>query len=86
LQNAIKIIKIIKGVNMNLNNKTALVTVGGSGIGLAIANGLVSQGVNVIICGRNKAKLEKAKLKYPKLEIEVCDITNSDQINSLDKG
>jgi len=68
---------------MNLNSKTALVTGGGSGIGLSIANALLSKGVTVIICGRNKAKLEKAKQQHPELEIEECDITNSDHIQKL---
>lgn len=68
---------------MNLNNKTALITGGGSGIGLAISKALLEKEVTVIICGRNKEKLEKAKQQHPKLEIEVCDITNTDQINSL---
>lgn len=68
---------------MKLNQKTALVTGGGSGIGLAISKALSSEGVKVIICGRNLSKLEKAKENNPELEIEVCDITNTDQINSL---
>jgi len=46
---------------MKLDNKTALVTGGGSGIGLAIANALIAKGTRVIICGRNRTKLEKVK-------------------------
>lgn len=68
---------------MVLNNKIALVTGGGSGIGLAISKALVKQGVRVIICGRNKAKLEQVKQQYPELEIAECDITNTDQIKKL---
>ena len=68
---------------MKLDKKIALVTGGGSGIGLAISNALSAKGATVIICGRNKAKLENAKQEFPSLEIEVCDVSNSDQITAL---
>lgn len=68
---------------MKLNNKIALVTGGGSGIGLAISTALLEQGVRVIICGRNKSKLEQAKQQYPELEIAECDITEAEQIKKL---
>ena len=71
---------------MKLEKKTALVTGGGSGIGLAISKALLANGVNVIICGRNKTKLEKAKAANPKLEIEVCDISDTEQIKNLVKA
>ena len=68
---------------MKLDKKTALVTGGGSGIGLAISAALLESGVKVIICGRNTTKLEKAKQQYPALEIKECDITNAEQIRAL---
>jgi NADP-dependent 3-hydroxy acid dehydrogenase YdfG len=40
-----------------LSGKTALVTGGGSGIGLATAKALLDEGVKVAITGRNEAKL-----------------------------
>jgi 3-oxoacyl-[acyl-carrier protein] reductase len=45
---------------MNLNNATALVTGGSSGIGLAIARTLVGAGARVAITGRDTARLTKA--------------------------
>ncbi len=45
---------------MQLADVKALVTGGGSGIGLAIATALVDAGGKVVICGRNAEKLEKA--------------------------
>ena len=63
---------------MKLDKKTALVTGGGSGIGLAISAALLESGVKVMICGRNTTKLEKAKQQYPALEIKECDITNAE--------
>ncbi len=45
---------------MSLDGKHALVTGGGTGIGLAVARGLVRQGAQVTISGRRLETLEKA--------------------------
>src|ERR1700759_5537175 len=45
---------------MRLRNKTALITGGNSGIGLATAKLFVAEGARVIIPGRNQATLEAA--------------------------
>jgi gluconate 5-dehydrogenase len=44
----------------DLSGRRALVTGGGSGLGLAIAHGLADAGANVVINGRNRAKLDRA--------------------------
>lgn len=48
-------------MNLQLEGKKALVSGSTSGIGLAIATALAGEGASVIIAGRNKVKLEKAK-------------------------
>lgn len=45
---------------MQLNEKTALITGGGSGIGLAIAKRFVEEGARVFLVGRRQTALEKA--------------------------
>ena len=45
---------------MQLAGKTAIITGGGSGIGKAIAAAFVSEGAQVMICGRDRGKLELA--------------------------
>ncbi|AXQ30100.1 SDR family oxidoreductase [Solimonas sp. K1W22B-7] len=43
------------------NNKTALVTGGSSGIGLAAAQAFINEGAKVIVTGRDEAGLEQAR-------------------------
>ena len=47
-------------MDLGLSGKTALITGGTSGIGLAIARRLLDEGCRVAICGRDKAKLDTA--------------------------
>ncbi len=47
-------------MDLGLSGKTALITGGTSGIGLAIAQKLVSEGCAIAICGRDKNKLDTA--------------------------
>ena len=47
-------------MDLKLNDKTALVTAATAGIGLEIARTLAREGANVIITGRQPAKLEAA--------------------------
>jgi NAD(P)-dependent dehydrogenase (short-subunit alcohol dehydrogenase family) len=54
-------------MNLNLNNKTAIVTGGSAGIGLAIARLLAEEGVEVTIPGRNQQKLDHAIASLPRL-------------------
>jgi uncharacterized oxidoreductase len=67
---------------MNIQNKTALVTGAGSGIGYAIAQLLKENGNNVIIAGRNAAKIKRAGdvLGVPAL---VCDLSKESDIRAL---
>ena len=68
---------------MDINNNTVLITGGGSGIGLALAVKLLRMGNAVIICGRNKSRLERAKLENPSLHFIVCDITKGEDRDHL---
>ena len=46
-------------MDLNLKGKNALITGGIVGIGLAIANGLAAEGVNVVICGRDEKRVKE---------------------------
>lgn len=70
--------------------KVAIVTGGGSGIGLAIARTLVDLGARVAIAGRDAAKLEHASdgltgRGHP-VHAATCDIREPEQVASLVKG
>src|ERR1700754_1609195 len=59
---------------MRLKNKTALITGGNSGIGLATARLFVAEGACVIITGRNQATLDAAAKELgPKAIAVVAD-------------
>ena len=49
----------------NLHGRIALVTGGGSGIGLMIARGLAANGAKVYIGGRRKEVLETVAAQWP---------------------
>lgn len=67
---------------MKINNKTALVTGAGSGIGYEIAKLLKEQGNDVIITGRNPEKI-KAAGETLGVTALVCDVTKEADIETL---
>jgi NAD(P)-dependent dehydrogenase (short-subunit alcohol dehydrogenase family) len=73
----------MKSVNQN---KIAIVTGGGSGIGLAIAQKFTEHDITTIIVGRDKEKLDRAKEKLGALCMPFCfDLTNLSAIPALIK-
>jgi len=73
--------------NYQINNKTALVTGAGKGIGKACAIALAEAGANLIIISRTKSDLDKVKKIILKLKRKcisyVCDVTNYDELKSV---
>jgi uncharacterized oxidoreductase len=68
---------------MNIQGNTILVTGGGSGIGLALAESLLKAGNEVIICGRREDRLKQARKKFPKIHTRVCDVSKEAQRKAL---
>ena len=76
---------------MNLKEKSALVTGGSKGIGLAIARRLARAGANVAICGRSEAALatalEDLRREFPpgtlKLVTLSADVRSEDAVRDL---
>jgi NAD(P)-dependent dehydrogenase (short-subunit alcohol dehydrogenase family) len=70
--------------NTTGNNKVAIVTGGGSGIGLAIAEKLAGSGMKTIVVGRDEAKLATAKEKLGANCVSYrCDLNDLSTIPTL---
>ena len=66
----------------SLDNRTAIVTGGAQGFGLAMTERFLDSGANVIIWDFDISAVEKTikKLNNPKLSSAIIDVTNFDQI------
>jgi NAD(P)-dependent dehydrogenase (short-subunit alcohol dehydrogenase family) len=69
-------------VRVARNGRQALVTGGGSGIGLATARALGETGWAVTILGRNKAKLDAAAREMEGAQFIVADVTDLDAVQN----
>ena len=71
----------------SLKGKGGIVTGGGSGIGKAMATGLVQAGAEIVIVGRNKERLEKAAAEMRKFGGPViplqADVSRMEEIKGL---
>ncbi|MBL7708897.1 MAG: SDR family oxidoreductase, partial [Chitinophagaceae bacterium] len=57
--------------------KVAVVTGGGSGLGYAIAERFIQNGIITVIAGRDKEKLDKAKKNMGDLcHVQTCDVSD----------
>lgn len=69
-----------------LTGRTAVVTGGGSGVGKAVAAGLLAEGANVVISGRDGAKLSAAAAELGggnRVHTIACDVAVADQCRQL---
>jgi NAD(P)-dependent dehydrogenase (short-subunit alcohol dehydrogenase family) len=71
---------------MNLKDKNALITGGGSGIGLGVAAALAAEGCRVAICGRDGKKLSQAAAAHrggTPILTRACDISQRADVEKL---
>src|SRR6266487_3110490 len=76
-------------MDLQLNNKTALVTGSTAGIGFAIAKQLLKEGATVYINGRTQQRIDEA-IKQTKLDVPEADVygipadfLKVDEVNNL---
>lgn len=65
---------------MSLIGKHALITGGGTGIGLAIAQTLAAEGATVTITGRRKAVIDQAAHSHANLFAQVMDVSDEPSV------
>jgi NAD(P)-dependent dehydrogenase (short-subunit alcohol dehydrogenase family) len=72
-------------MDLGLSGKTALITGGTSGIGLAIARRLGDEGCRIAICGRDRARLDSALAKLKPIAAQgfIADICVPDDVARL---
>jgi NAD(P)-dependent dehydrogenase (short-subunit alcohol dehydrogenase family) len=74
-------------MDLGLKNSITVVTGGSSGIGLATARLLLADGARVAICGRDAARLTRAKQQLgadaDSLLAESCDVLNAAAVNAF---
>ena len=70
-------------MDLQLKNKTAIVTGGSAGIGLAIVQALIAEGVAVTVPGRSKEKLDKTLTGIANVKAIVADPATAEGVKSL---
>ena len=68
---------------MNLSNNKILITGGGSGIGLGLAERFLLENNAVIICGRREPVLKAVAEKHPSIITRTCDLSSASQRTAL---
>lgn len=68
---------------MKLTGKSVLITGGGTGIGLALAEALRARGNDVFICGRRADVIDAALRKVDGLSGMACDVADDDALIRL---
>jgi len=71
----------------DLSGKVSIVTGGGRGLGLAMAEGLAEAGSDVVVCSRKEQNCREAAKRIRQIGVEAagvkCDITNPGDISGL---
>ena len=73
-------------ISDSLADETALVTGGGTGVGLAIAKTLANRGAAVTITGRREAVLAEARVEDVRLNTFACDATDPEAMAQAVRG
>ena len=71
----------------DLSGRVAIVTGGGAGLGLQVAEALAEMGANLVLCGRKKERCDQAAADLSRLGIKAmalaCDVRNPVSIDEV---
>jgi NAD(P)-dependent dehydrogenase (short-subunit alcohol dehydrogenase family) len=71
----------------DLNGRVVLITGGSRGFGLAMAREFAEQGARLVLCARDAAELERARVDLQKrnaaIYIHTCDVSDPEQVNEM---
>ena len=71
----------------DLTGRVAIVTGGGVGLGLQMAEGLAEMGANVVLCARKKERCDAAAAELGKLGVKTlalgCDVKNVEDVQRV---
>ncbi len=68
---------------METANNKILITGGGTGIGLGLAERFLRENNQVIICGRRESVLKEVSGKYPAVVTKTCDVSKAEEREEL---
>lgn len=71
-------------MDLHLNNKVALVTGAGTGIGKAVAVMLAEEGAKVIIAGRSENTLQESAAQHANISYIVADVTKREDVKRME--
>jgi NAD(P)-dependent dehydrogenase (short-subunit alcohol dehydrogenase family) len=70
-------------MDFELNGKKAIVSAGGSGIGLSIVEEFIKQGVSISTCDIDKNLIQELRSKYPQVNAEVVDVSDEQTVKEF---
>ncbi|WKN31428.1 SDR family oxidoreductase [Porifericola rhodea] len=74
-------------MDLQLQDKVALITGGSKGIGLAVAEALAKEGVHLLLCARDAQQLKKAEQHLEQYNVKlfsfVADVTQAEEVDKL---
>jgi len=68
---------------MKITDNTILITGGSAGIGLAMATALIAAKNTVIVCGRDRERLEQVQEVFPGIHTIQCDVSRDEELANL---
>jgi NAD(P)-dependent dehydrogenase (short-subunit alcohol dehydrogenase family) len=70
-------------MDFELKGKKAIVSAGGSGIGLSIVEEFIKQGVSISTCDIDKNLIQELRSKYPQVHAEVVDVGDEQTVKEF---